>query len=60
MKYRPSPVTARFETWVCECLLAGITGSNPDGDMEISLVNFVCFKVRDRCDRPIIRLEEPY
>ena len=38
MKYRPSPVTVRFKAWVCERLLAGLAGSNPDGEMEISLL----------------------
>ena len=37
MFMQPIPVAALSEAWVCNRSLAGIEGSNPAGDMDISL-----------------------
>jgi len=36
-KYLPISEAAASEAWVCGCSLAGITGSNPAGDMDVLL-----------------------
>jgi hypothetical protein len=36
--YLPVPVAARSKAWVCGRSLAGISGSNPAGDMEVGLL----------------------
>jgi len=33
-----TPVAARSKAWVCGHSLAGIAGSNPDGDMDVCLL----------------------
>jgi len=35
---QPIPVAAQSEAWVCSRSLAGNEGSNPAGDMDISLL----------------------
>ena len=35
---RPIPVAARSKPWVCGSSLAGITGSNPTGDLFVCLL----------------------
>jgi hypothetical protein len=40
------PVAARYKTLACGRSVAGIVGSNPAGDMDVSLVNVVCCQVR--------------
>ena len=37
--------SAGSKAWVCSRSLAGIEGSNPSGDMGLSLVNIVCCRV---------------
>jgi len=39
------PVAARCKTWVCGRSLAGIVGSNPAGDMDVSFLCVVCCQV---------------
>jgi len=41
----PVPVAGLSTTWVCDCSLAGITGSNPTVNMAVSLMSVVCLKV---------------
>ena len=44
----PVPVVPRSKAWVYGRSLAGIVGSNPDGDMDVCpLVNVVCCQVED-------------
>jgi len=38
----PIPVVARSKVWVGGCLLTGISGSNPDGNMDICLLWVLC------------------
>jgi hypothetical protein len=38
----PIPVAARFKATVCGRSLAGISGSNPAGDMDVSLLWLLC------------------
>jgi len=40
-------VAARSKAWVCGCLLAGVAGSNPAGDMVVCLLGVLCV-VRQR------------
>jgi len=35
-------VAARSKAWVCGHSLAGVVGSNPDGDMDVSLLLVLC------------------
>jgi len=43
----PMAVAVRCKAWVCACLLAGITGSNPAGGMDVlSPVSVVCCQVQ--------------
>lgn len=52
----PITVSALFKVWICGSLLAGITGWNPAGSIDICLLS-VLFVVRDG---PIPRLAEFY
>ena len=38
MVFLPISVAARSKEWVCGRSLAGIVGSNPSGDMDLSLL----------------------
>jgi hypothetical protein len=38
-------VAARSKAWVCGRSLPGVVGSNPPGDMDISLLCVVCYQV---------------
>ena len=38
-------VAARSMAWICGGLLVGISGSNPAGDMVVSLVSVVCCQI---------------
>ena len=45
------PVAARSTAWVYDCSLAGITGCNPDGDMDV-----VCCQVEvSATDRSLVQ-----
>jgi len=57
--FRPIPVAARSEAWVCGRSHAGIAGSNPTGGMNICLLRELCV-VTDLCERPITCPEEFY
>jgi hypothetical protein len=50
-------VAAGFKTWVCGRLLAGVTGSNPTGVMNVCLLTVLYF-VGGLCDGLITRPEE--
>jgi hypothetical protein len=52
-------VVERFKTRVCGLSLAGITGLNPAGGMDVSVVCCVS-SGRGLCHRPIPRPEESY
>jgi len=52
-------VAARSKEWVCGRSLAGISGSNPVGGMEVCLLWVLCV-VRCLCDELIIGTEEFY
>ena len=39
---KPFPVSARSKAWVCGQSLAGIAGSNPAGDIDVSVMTMVC------------------
>ena len=41
----PIPVSARSKAWVCSRLRAGIVGSNPAGNVDVCLLNVVCYQV---------------
>ena len=53
------PVAVRSETWVCGCLLAGITGSNSTWSADVSCECCVLSR-RGLCDGPIPRIVESY
>jgi len=56
-----APVAARSKAWICGCLVAGIVGSNPAGDMYVSLSRVCCvLSGRGLCDGLITRPEESY
>jgi hypothetical protein len=57
MGQQPIPVAARSKTWVCGRSLAGIAGSNPAGDMDVSLVSVVRYRL---CVGLISRPEESH
>jgi hypothetical protein len=42
---KPNPVAARPEVWICGRSLAGIAGSKPAGNMNVSVVSVVCWQV---------------
>ena len=56
----PIPVAVRSKEWFCSCSLPGFAGSNPDGGMDVSVVNVVCFQVEVSMTGPITRPEESY
>jgi hypothetical protein len=58
MKNMPIPVAAKFEAWVCGRSLAGITGSNLAGGMDVCLL--CVLSGGDLCERPITRPGESY
>jgi len=41
----PIPLAALSKASVCGRSLAGIAGSNPNGDMDLFLLSIVCFQV---------------
>ena len=55
------PAAAWTKPWVCERSLAGISGSNPPGGMNVSVSCECCVLLgRGLCDRPITRPEESH
>jgi hypothetical protein len=52
----PVPVAARFKAWVCDRSLAGISGSNPAGGMDVSS-ECCMLSSRGLCDGPITHPE---
>ena len=40
--YLPIPMAARSKAWVCRRSPAGIAGSNPARDMDVSLLCLLC------------------
>jgi hypothetical protein len=38
----PKPVAARSKAWICGRSFVRIVGSNPDGDMEVLLLEVLC------------------
>jgi hypothetical protein len=42
MFMKPIPVAARSEAWDCGRSLAGIEGSDPAADMDVSLLGVLC------------------
>jgi hypothetical protein len=57
----PVPVAARSKAWFCGPSLAGITGSNPTGGMDVCLLLWVfVLSGRDICVGLVPRLEESY
>jgi hypothetical protein len=45
ISHGPVLVAARSKAWVCGLSLGGTAGSNPTGDMDVSIVLFVCCQV---------------
>jgi hypothetical protein len=61
MKFRPIPVTARSEAWVCDFSLVAVADSYSAGVMNVfSLVSVVCYLGRSLCDEQIVRPAESY
>jgi hypothetical protein len=62
MAFQQIPVAARCKVWVCSRSFVGIAGSNPAGDMDVSLWSLsgkcCVLSGRSLCDGLITRRED--